>query len=534
MINNNKEKLKKFIPLALFVSLIAISSNFAQSVHADSVRSNTKSSVRQWGEKKDVSTIKNWTIIFRTPIDVNSILKTGVITVTDSQGNLIDTKLDTDYQKCVYVEPPKEGYKEGQTYYLNISTDVRFRDESQFLKEPVQMKFTTRDIGTITIDENSYIAAANNAFGFNLMKNLINEDKNKNTIISPLSISTILSMTENGAEEETKQEMLNCIGLKGVNDKNINHQYYSLLDYYNNLKSVKLKSANSIWVNKKVDLNSDFKNMTKKYYMAQVNLEDFSNHDTLNKINHWVNQSTNGQIKKIIDDISKDDVAILVNSLYFNGKWSNEFLPQNTKKEEFTLSSGEKINVDNMEKRGHVNYLKGDNFEAISLPYYDGIEMNIFLPKEGVGIDKFIQSVSKEKFDKWMSSFGYADVIQQIPKFKMEYDTDLKKTLEALGMKQAFDAHKANFKKIANNADENPIYIGKVKHKACINVDEKGTEAAAITAVILNGSSAPADQPINFTVNRPFFFAIRDSKSGMILFMGKVENPSTDNVSKIN
>ncbi len=534
MVDKNKMKLKKFIPLGLFISLIIISNNFVQSVHADSINSNEEVSVSQWEEKKDVSTIKTWTIKFRTPVDINSIWKNGVITVTDSQGNLIDINVSCDYQKCVYVEPPKEGYKEGQTYYLNISTGIKFTDENKSIKEPVQMKFTTRDIGTINIDENSSIAMANNTFGFNLMKNLINKDKNKNTIISPLSVSTILSMTENGADEETKQEIINCIGLKSVNDKEINLQYYSLLDYYNNLKSVDLKAANSIWVNKQIDLNNDFKNITKKYYGSQVNSEDFSNPDTVNKINQWVDQNTKGQIKKIIDDIDKDNVAVLINSLYFKGRWRHEFFPNNTKQEEFTLSSGKKINVDNMEGRGFINYLKGDNFQAISLPYYDGIEMDIFLPNEGVDIDKFIQSMSKENFDKWIGDFKYTDVIQQIPKFKMEYDTELNDTLEALGMKQAFDGKKANFKKIANNVGENPIYISKVKHKACISVDEKGTEAAAITAELLNGSSAPADQPINFKVNRPFFFAIRDSKTGVVLFMGKVENPSTDNVGKVN
>ncbi|MTK13193.1 MAG: serpin family protein, partial [Clostridiaceae bacterium] len=188
-------------------------------------------------------------------------------------------------------------------------------------------------------------------------------------------------------------------------------------------------------------------------------------------------------------------------------------------------------NVDNMEEKRTVPYLKGDNFQAISLDYYDGIEMDIFLPNKGINIDKFIQDISENNFSKWVKSFNSTEAILQIPKFKMQYETDLNDTLEALGMKQAFDKNKANFKNFANNPDENPMYISKVKHKAYISVDEKETEAAAVTAVVIGcTSAAPIEKPkpIEFKVDRPFFFAIRDAKTGTILFMGKVENPSID------
>lgn len=531
----NKKKLIKISSLALFLALTAALNNFSTSVHAESINSNEKASVIQWAEKKDVSTIKTWTINFRTPVDISSIFENGNITVTDSKGNLIDVKVSTgNDDQCIYVEPSKEGYKENETYYLNISKNIKFRDNNKSIKAPVQMKFTTTDIGTINVDENSPITGANNNFGFNLIKNLINKDKNKNMIISPLSVSTILSMTQNGADKETKEEMKNCIGLKNISDKDINSQYYGLLDYYNNLKLVNLKVANSIWVNKQINLNNDFKNITNKYYGSQVSSEDFENKDTVNKINQWVNQATKGQINKIIDDISNDDTAVLINSLYFKGRWQDEFSTNNTKKEEFTLANGEKINVDNMEGRGYVNYLKEDNFQAISLPYYDGIEMDLFLPNEGVKVDNFIQSLTKENFDKWVSEFEGTDVVQQIPKFKMEYDTDLKDTLESLGMNEAFDSHKANFKNLATSVGENPMYIGKIKHKACVSVDEQGTEAAAVTAETMTGSIRPSVNPVNFKINRPFFFAIRDNKTGVVLFMGKVENPGINNMTQTN
>lgn len=522
-------KLKKIISLLFSLSLVTIPNRFVSSVQADSIHSNQNANIVQWSEKKDISKFKKWTITFKTPVDINFLCNYGLITVTDSQGNLINTKVSRgNDEKCIYVEPPQNGYKEGEIYYLNIPTAVRFRDESKSIKRPIQMKFMTTDIGTIDIDENSPISMGNNDLAFNLIKELINKDKNENMIISPLSISIILAMTQNGSDKETKQEMINCIGLKNVNDKDINLQYYSLLDYYNSLKQTNIKVANSIWTDKNIDINNDFKNITKKYYETQVNSEDFSNPDTINKINQWVDQKTNGQIKKIINNLNKEDIAILINSVYFKGRWKEEFSSYSTKKEEFTLSNGEKINVDNMKKETSLNYLKGDNFQAVSLDYYDGIKMDIFLPNKGINIDKFIQGMDRDNHDKWIKSFNNTEVILQIPKFKMEYNADLKDTLETLGMKQAFDASKANFEKFANNTDKNPMYIGKIEHKACISVDEKGTEAAAITAEILCGSSAPSEKPkpIEFKVDRPFFFAIRDTKTGTILFMGKVENPS--------
>lgn len=522
LIKSNK---KKIIPIFLIMLFAMLYTNFTPSVHADS---NEKSQITQLEDKKDIGTMKCWTIKFKTPVDESSLFKSGVITVTNSQGNLENVEIYTDDSgKYVYVSPPKEGYKTGQTYYLNISKDVSFQDQSKSLKNPVQMKFTINDIGTIDIDETTPIVPSNNTFAFNLMNNLISRDKNENMIISPLSISSILAMTQNGADGETKQEILNCVGLKNISDNDINKQYYSLLDYYNNLKSTDLKIANSIWTNKQIALNDDFKNLTEKYYGAQVSSEDFSSADTVDKINKWVNQSTKGQIEKIIDSIDKNTQSILVNSLYFKGRWENEFSTSNTKKEEFTLSNGEKINTDTMEHTSYINYLKGSNFEAISLPYYDNIEMDIFLPNEGVNINDFTKSITKENFDKWINSFKSTYVSQQIPKFKMDYTADLNDTLKTLGMNQAFDPEKANFTKLINSTSTNPLYISKITHKAFISVDEQGTEAAAVTAEAMAGSAMPSNDPIYFKANRPFFFAIRDNKTGVILFMGKVENPST-------
>ncbi|MCI1945889.1 serpin family protein [Clostridium luticellarii] len=523
----NKSEFKKIISMFLFVSFITIFVGSTSNVHADPSYSAEKAQIQTFEDKKDVSTVKCWTIKLKYPVDKNYLSNFNLITVKDPNGLLLDTKLSTsDDGKYIYVSPPEGGYESGQSYYINISKDLKFIDKTKSLKNPVQMKFTTTNMETINIDENSPISKSNNIFSFNLIKNLADKDKDENMIISPLSISSLLSMTQNGESGKAKQEILNCIGLKDVSDNDINLQYYSLFNYYNNLKSTDLQSANSIWLNKQISFNDDFKNKAQKYYDSQINSEDFNDSQTVNKINQWVDQSTKGQIKKIIDTISSDDAAILINSIYFKGTWLNKFSPYNTKKEQFTLSDGKKIDVDNMENTSYVNYVKGTDFQAISLPYYDNMEMDIFLPNTGINADDFLQSITAENFNKWTNDFKRTYVAQKIPKFKIEYGTDLKDVLKALGMNEAFDVNNTDSKVI-----EGSSYISDIRHKACIDVNEQGTKAAAVTSEIVATASptTPPKNPVDFKVNRPFIFTIRDNKTGIVLFIGKVENPTADN-----
>lgn len=189
-----------------------------------------------------------------------------------------------------------------------------------------------------------------------------------------------------------------------------------------------------------------------------------------------------------------------------------------------------------MQNTSYVNYLEGPNFQAISLPYYDNMEMDIFLPNEGVNINDFTQSITKEKFDTWINNFKSTYVLQQIPKFKMYYDVDLNDTLKALGMDKAFNSREANFTKLTTSTitSQEYLYINKIKHKAYISVNEQGTEAAAVTAVIMNPTSARPGNPIYFKANRPFFFIIRDTKTGGISFMGKMDNPNASDTEPTN
>ncbi|OBR90637.1 serpin (serine protease inhibitor) [Clostridium ragsdalei P11] len=520
-------KSKVFIPVLISIILATAGSGYyMQKVKASDAAGN----VKQWTEQKDVSTEKVWKLTFKQGLLVDWPSLDKAITVTDSKGNIIDVEInEANYGNSILIYPPKDGYKAGETYYLNVSKDLKLYSKTgsstSNLKQPITMKFTVNGIKTIDINKDSLVSVSNNKFAFDLMNQLTNKDKDKNIIISPLSIGTILAETQNGAVGDTKNEMLRSIGLSNADDKTINEQYYSLLDYYNNLKSTKLKTADSIWVDKDTILNKQFVDTSQKYYNSEVSTLDFKDNNSVDIINNWVDKSTDGQIKKIIDNINKEDVAILINSVNFKGTWLDEFPKDNTKPEEFNLSSGQKIKVDNMEDIRVNSYLKGNNFAAVKIPYYDGLEMDLFLPDKGVDINKFVSSFSKSNMDKWMNDFYDARVTMKIPKFKLEYEEDnMVDILKKLGVVTAFDRNKADFSGISQ---QKPLFISKITHKTSINVDEKGTAAAAVTAVEMGATASmpPEYKNVDFTIDRPFVFAIRDCNTGAIVFMGKVENP---------
>jgi serpin B len=489
-------------------------------------------------DNQTVDANKTWTLTFIGAVSFDDATKQG-ITVTDSKGNLVNVSIQLGADnKSVIVTAPQEGYTPGESYILNIGTKVH-SNKGKALKNEYKLHFNIKDdtdtmtIKTIDINEDSSVIQGNNNFAFNLMKQLTNKDKDKNIIISPLSISTILAETQNGANGQTKDEILSAIGLKNIDDKSINEQYYNALNYYNNLKQfnsstyemsylARLTVADSIWVNKNLSLNKSFAYTSKKYYNAEVNSVNFGIPDTVNTINQWVDRNTDGQIKQIINNVDDSEKAILINAIRFKGTWESEFSPNNTKEEDFTLSSGEKVKIDTMQKTITNNYLKGENFQSIRLPYYGGLEMDLFLPNKGVSVNDFMGEATKENFDKWIKEFSIADVNMKIPKFKLEYENgNMKDVLKNLGMQQAFDPEKSNLDGISKNT-----FISDIIHKTCISVDEKGTEAAAVTVEVAPTSATPVEhEKVDFVVDRPFVFAIRDCKTGAIIFIGKIENP---------
>jgi serine protease inhibitor len=371
------------------------------------------------------------------------------------------------------------------------------------------------------------LVSSNTKFAFNIFKELSIEDKNMNIFISPLSISIALSMTYNGAEGTTKDAMARALQLGNMSLEELNEGYLNLIDSLENAdKQVQLGIADSIWIRDRFEplVNQDFTQRIKECFESEVFSRDFGNLQTIDEINAWISNKTNGKIDKMVDEIDPELVMFLINAIYFKGEWVTSFNESATKEADFFPSDGSTLKVDTMSTKGNFSYYEGEDFKAARFPYgRDKIAMYVFLPNRDVSLDSFVESLSKESWVNYMDGFKLVEGLEvKFPKFKLEYGVKrLNDVLDKLGMGIAFDPFNANFRGIAP-AD---LFIDYVDHKAVIEVNEKGTVAAAATNVGIGVTSIPTIKP-TFIVDRPFFFVIRDDRSGTILFMGKVVDPT--------
>lgn len=377
---------------------------------------------------------------------------------------------------------------------------------------------------TVFIDTN--VVTANTQFGFDLFNEIRKIEQDKNIFISPLSISIALAMTLNGASGETEQAMANTLHLQGLDSKAINPGYAGLRQALQVADpKVILTIANSLWARQDVPFKQDFLQRNTQFFGAEVSTLDFTDPNTLTTINQWVNTNTNGKITKILDEINLDMVLFLINAIYFKGTWQTEFDPSRTRDGSFYLATGDEKQIPIMTRTGDYPYYENyeAEFQAISLPYGDGrMSMYIFLPYPESDLNTFLDSLNTENWESWVSQLREQEVFLSMPKFKLEYEKTLNNSLQSLGMGIAFAPGLADFSQMADlEALGKNLYIGEVLHKAVVEVNEEGTEAAAVTSVGIRATSAPPA----FMANRPFFFAIRDNETKTVLFMGTVVDP---------
>ena len=385
----------------------------------------------------------------------------------------------------------------------------------------------SREPSQLTVAEKGLVES-DNKFGFKLFKEIIREEKDKNVFISPLSVAMALSMTYNGANGSTLQAMQKTLEVSGLTLQEINESSKSLTELLTNLdEKVKFQIANSIWYREIFPVEDEFIDINKIYFDAQVSGLDFSNPEASNIINGWVNEKTNGKIEKIVDDVINPlTMMFLINAIYFKGTWTYEFDESQTKDDFFTLPDGSKKSCKMMTQEGEFQYFENDDFQAIDLPYGDGdFRMTIFLPRRDKNVDSLIAELNQENWNRWINSFGKQKLTLQLPKFTLEYEIELNDVLKTLGMEIAFDSSQADFTKMYKEEEVFAnLYISKVKHKTFVEVNEEGTEAAAVTSVEMTLTAAPFR--LLMRVDRPFIFAIRENHSGTILFIGKIVEPT--------
>ena len=365
------------------------------------------------------------------------------------------------------------------------------------------------------------LVRADNAFGLELFRQ-VNNNEEDIIFISPLSISMALGMTLNGAAGDTYAEMQSALHKKGLSAESINQSYQSLITLLVNLDpEVTLNIANSIWYRDDFNVLPSFEETNRTHFYAEIAALDFNDPSAKNTINNWVSEYTNGRIPSIVDNIPPEAVMYLVNALYFKGKWLYSFDPDRTELLPFQNLDQSVTETPMMQMQATLPLVETDLFSAVDLPYGDSLySMTVLLPKDNVSLTDVTESLSSESWNTLTSTFSSKEVNIRLPRLALEYKHTLNEALQALGMSTAFDASQADFSAIQPDAD---LYISRVLHKTFLEVNEEGSEAAAVTAVEVGVVSVGLDPPpVLFHVDRPFLFAIREAGSGSILFIGRV------------
>jgi serpin B len=381
------------------------------------------------------------------------------------------------------------------------------------------------------VNVNKSIVVANTGFALRLLTELQREQEGQNIFISPLSVSIALAMTYNGANASTRDAMGSTLGLQGMSEDAVNSGYSDLIESLLSADSdVSLNIGDSVWIRSGFTqaVSPTFTDTLRKYYGSSVYSRPFDS-STADEVNSWVNKETRGKINKILDKIDSDNVMFLINAIYFKGGWVDEFDESATRSVDFNTAdggaTGSIVKVDMMNNDGSFYYYGDDEVKIARLPYgRDKIAMYVFLPVESNTIESLMAGLNEEKLNAYFPKLSKNELELQFPKLKLEYGkVDLKGALTNLGMGIAFEGNLADFGRIADVRPER-LYIAFVDHKAVVEVNEKGTEAAAVTNVGISLTSIPMRTP--FVVDRPYMFVIRDDRSGTILFAGLISDPT--------
>ncbi|RXZ79502.1 serpin family protein [Paenibacillaceae bacterium] len=399
----------------------------------------------------------------------------------------------------------------------NISKDTETRTDKGSASPPTTAaKYNPENYDT-------RLADAQLAFAFDLYGQISQSSSAAaNDFLSPLSIATALAMTANGAGGDTLTAMNKVLHMDGLDTPARNHGNEVLMDLLTHSgKEIEVSIANSLWAKEGLEFNPDFMETNKTFYNAAVDSLDFQDAQAAEQINDWVRQQTRGKIDSIIDhEIDPNTILFLLNAIYFKASWAGAFREDLTAIKPFTNAQATEQQVPMMFKDGKFDYLEEDGFQAVRIPYNGGkMSMLVFLPDANRELDEFLNGLTPKQWNNWLNKFERTSGQLTLPKFKIEYEITLNEALKALGMEQAFDLQNADFTPMIDRGTK--VAIKEMRHKTFINVDEKGTEAAAVTSVEMEEQSASSN-PFVMEVNRPFFFAIHDQRTSSILFMGAV------------
>ncbi|MEP7347096.1 MAG: serpin family protein [Gemmatimonadaceae bacterium] len=370
------------------------------------------------------------------------------------------------------------------------------------------------------------IATATSGFAFSLLQEVNRNAADSNVFISPLSASMALGMALNGAATETHDEMRTALGIGGRPLAELNGGYKALIELLRGLdKTVDFRIANAVWYRDifAPSIAPSFLADAKEFFDAKVTGLNFESPQAVTTVNDWVNTGTNGKIAKILDDIPSNVVMYLMNAIYFKGAWRQPFDPKQTADASFTDHRGNRIDVKMMTRKGGFRLRSGADGTVVELPYGgDAFVMTILLPPEGTDINAFVSTLTPGRWQAATSGLAESSFDLYVPKFKLTWSDGLNDELKSMGMRRAFVPDGADFTRLSPTMGRN-LYITDVRQKTFVDVNEEGTEAAAVTSVGVGVTSLPP----SVRLDRPFVFAIRERLSGVILFVGKIVRPKT-------
>ena len=378
-------------------------------------------------------------------------------------------------------------------------------------------------------------------FTFNIIKQLNNESDG-NFFLSPISVELAFAMLANGADGNSRQQILNTFGYgsKSIDDLNnhcrsvisewnkLNDKYASqsagLSEYEKGMFQQTIETANAIWTDRRFPLFSEYIELCNNYFDAEAATLNFANKDSsLAVMNGWCNKKTHGMIPSMLSDLDPLTKTVMANALYFKADWANPFKEYATQKTDFTNANGAVSQVDMMHQQEYFNYVRTDIFTMAELPYTGTTCMDIILPNSGMSVSKCISKLSQVRFDAALENMSQKELNIHLPKFDLEFNHNLVKIMNQLGVVDVFSPLTADLSKMGSGHTE--AFVSDAFQLSHISVDESGTEAAAVTIIIIEITGAgPQMIPIEFNVNRPFAYIIRDKQTNTILFVGKVES----------
>jgi serpin B len=367
------------------------------------------------------------------------------------------------------------------------------------------------------------LAVANAAFGFDLFQQIAHERPDANVFISPFSVSAVLQMLDNGAVGTTQQELERVLHTDDLPAGALNAACESLNKSLNSQTNVTLELANAIWYQRGIPLKPAFVSINREFFGAELGAVDFARPQSAQTINRWADKRTHGKIQDIVrwpfDPATR---VVLANAIYFKGKWERPFDKKVTRPHTFHLANGGQKDVPTMWQHGHFDYQSGESFQAVRLPYAGRrLWMEVFLPDADSSLAKLLArfSTASER-ERMLEGFLEQNGTLALPRFKLEYDITLNNSLQVLGIKRAF--HGGDFSAMSDE----PLEVSEVKQKSYVEVNEEGTEAAAVTVGIMRATAVLRPQkPFEMIVDRPFFFVIADDQTKSVLFMGVVYDP---------